>query len=196
SVVGEIFAGVVLGPSLLSGLFPELGRWILPQSVEQGYLLEVVSLLGVMFLLIVTGLETDLGLIRRKAGTAMGVAFGSVLVPFLLAYGVALALPDDLVGDPSRRTVFALFFATALAISAIPVLAKVLMDLDMMRRDIGQTLLAAGMIGDISGWTMLGLVTALASAATLSAGIVFETVGMVLIFLVATATVGSWLVNR
>jgi Kef-type K+ transport system membrane component KefB len=196
SVVGEIFAGVLLGPSLLSGLFPQLGRWILPQSVEQGYLLEVVSLLGVMFLLILTGLETDLGLIRRKAGTAMGVAFGSVLVPFLLAYGVALTLPDDLVGDPSRRTVFALFFATALAISAIPVLAKVLMDLDMMRRDIGQTLLAAGMIGDISGWTMLGLVTALASAAALSAGIVFETIGMVLIFLVATATVGSWLVNR
>src|SRR5690606_38383006 len=87
SVVGEIFAGVALGPSLLSGLLPELGRCILPQSVEQGYLLEVVSLLGVMFLLIVTGLETDLGLIRRKAGTAMGVAFGSVLVPFLLAYG-------------------------------------------------------------------------------------------------------------
>lgn len=196
AVVGEILAGVVLGPSLLSGLFPTLGGWILPQTAAQGHLLEVVALLGVMLLMVVTGLETDLGLIRRKAGTAMGVALGSLVVPFLLALGLGLLIPDDLAGDPRQRWVFALFLATALSISAIPVLAKVLMDLDMMRRDIGQTLLAAGMIGDITGWTLLGLVTALAGAAALSAGIVVETVGLVLVFLVATVTAGSWLVKR
>lgn len=196
AVVGEILAGVVLGPSLLSGLIPALGDWLLPQTIEQGYLLEVVSLLGVMFLLIITGLETDLGLIRRKAGTAAGVAVGSLVVPFAVSLALAYLLPLDLVGEPSQQTVFALFFATALSISAIPVLAKVLMDLDLMRRDIGQTLLASGMIADITGWTLLGLVTALASATSLSAGRVLSTLGVVVLFLVATATVGRWAVDR
>ena len=196
AVVGEILAGVILGPSLLSGLVPDVGNWILPQTQVQGHLLEAVALIGVMFLLVVTGLETDLDLIRRKARTALGVAAGGLLLPFATGLALGYALPDDLLADPTQRTVFALFVATSLSISAIPVLAKVLIDLDLMRRDIGQTLLASGMIDDITGWTLLGLVTALASASAITAGTVLQTVGMVILFLVATATVGVWLVNR
>lgn len=196
AVVGEILAGVILGPSLLSGLFPAAGRWIIPQTEVQGFLLETVALIGVMLLLVVTGLETDLDLIKRKARTAMGVAIGGLVLPFASGLALGYMIPDDLLADPRQRTVFALFVATALAISAIPVLAKVLMDLDLMRRDIGQTLLAAGMIDDITGWTLLGIVTALAGAAALTTGTVLTTVGMVLLFVAATVTVGRWLVNR
>lgn len=196
SVVGEILAGVVLGPSLLSGAIPSLGEWIVPRTEIQGFLIETVALIGVMALLIVTGLETDLGLIRRKARTAVGVAIGGLILPFAAGIALGYAIPDDLLADPSQRTVFVLFVATALSISAIPVLAKVLMDLDLMRRDIGQTLLAAGMIDDITGWTLLGVVTALASAAVLTPGTILQTVGMVVLFLAVTATVGAWLVNR
>jgi Kef-type K+ transport system membrane component KefB/nucleotide-binding universal stress UspA family protein len=196
SVVGEILAGVILGPSLLSGIFPTLGQWIVPQTEVQGFLLEAVALIGVMFLLVVTGLETDLDLIKRKAKTAIGVATGGLVLPFAAGLGLGYLIPEDLLADPTQRTVFVLFVATALSISAIPVLAKVLMDLDLMRRDIGQTLLAAGMIDDITGWTLLGVVTALASAAVLTAGTILTTVGFVLLFLAATATVGVWLVNH
>lgn len=195
SVVGEILAGVILGPSLLAGLFPQIGRWVLPQTQVQGFLLEAVALIGVMLLLIVTGLETDLDLIRRKARTAVGVAIGGLVLPFATGLALGAVIPDDLLGDPSQRTVFALFVATAMSISAIPVLAKVLMDLDLMRRDVGQTLLAAGMIDDITGWTLLGLVTALASASVLTVGTVVQTVAMVVVFIVATASVGKWLVD-
>jgi len=196
SVVGEILAGIILGPSLLSGLFPALGEWIVPHTEVQGFLLEAVGLIGVMFLLVVTGLETDLNLIRRKAKTAIGVATGGLILPFAAGLALGYLIPDDLLADPSQRTVFVLFLATALSISAIPVLAKVLMDLDLMRRDIGQTLLAAGMIDDITGWALLGMVTALASAAVLTPGTILSTVGFVILFLAATATVGVWLVDR
>jgi Kef-type K+ transport system membrane component KefB len=196
SVVGEILAGVVLGPSLLSGLVPSLGEWVLPQTEVQGYLLEVVALIGVMLLMVVTGLETDLDLIRRKAGTALGVSVGSLVLPFATGLGLGYLIPTDLVGEPGQRTVFALFLATALSISAIPVLAKVLMDLDLMRRDIGQTLLAAAMLNDAAGWTLLGLLTALASAPVVTAGTIARTVGTVLVFVVASATVGAVLVRR
>jgi Kef-type K+ transport system membrane component KefB len=196
AVVGEILAGVILGPSLLSSLVPWIGQLVIPQTEVQGNMLEVVALIGVMLLLVVTGLETDLALIRRRAGTAVGVAIGGLVLPFATGLALGYAIPEELLADPSQRSVFALFLATALSISAIPVLAKVLMDLDLMRRDIGQTLLAAGMIDDITGWTLLGLVTALASAATLTTGTVVVTIGMVVVFIVATVTVGVWIVDR
>jgi Kef-type K+ transport system membrane component KefB len=196
AVVGEILAGVILGPSLLAGLFPWVEQWVLPQTEVQGNMLEVVALIGVMLLLVVTGLETDLALIRRRIGVALGVAVGGLVVPFVTGLLLGFSIPDDLLVDPSDRTVFALFLATALSISAIPVLAKILMDLDLMRREFGQTVLAAGMIDDITGWTMLGLVTALASAEAITAGTVLQTVLMVVIFLLATVTVGRFLVDR
>jgi Kef-type K+ transport system membrane component KefB/nucleotide-binding universal stress UspA family protein len=196
AVVGEIMAGVILGPSLISGLIPIAGEWILPQTPVQGHLLEVVGLIGVMLLLVVTGLETDLGLIRRRIGVASGVAFGGLVVPFATGLALGAALPDDILVDPTQRTVFMLFIATAMSISAIPVLARVLMDLGLMRREIGQTMLAAGMIDDITGWTLLGLVTALASAGTLTTGTVVETILKVVIFVVVTATFGRWLVTN
>ena len=195
-VVGEILAGVVLGPSLLSGLLPWVGEYVLPQTEAQGFMLEVVALIGAMLLLVITGLETDLALIRRRIGLAFGVGIGGLVVPFLTGLILGFALPDRLVGDPSQRGVFALFVATALAISAIPVLAKILMDLDLMRREFGQTVLAAGMINDLTGWTLLGVVTALASAEAMSAGIVLRTVATVAVFVLATMTVGRFVVGR
>jgi Kef-type K+ transport system membrane component KefB/nucleotide-binding universal stress UspA family protein len=196
AVVGEILAGVILGPSLLSGIFPWVEQWIVPQTQAQGYMLEVVALIGVMLLLVITGLETDLSLIRRRIGVALGVAVGGLVVPFVTGLALGYSLPDSLLVDPSDRTIFALFVATALSISAIPVLAKILMDLDLMRREFGQTVLAAGMIDDITGWTMLGLVTALASAEAITAGTVLLTVLMVVIFLLATVTLGRFLVEQ
>lgn len=196
TVVGEILAGVLLGPSLLSGLVPFIGTWVIPQTEVQGHLLEVVALIGVMLLLIVTGLETDLALIKRRFTVSLGVSAGGLSLTFAAGLALGFAIPDDLLADPSQRTVFALFLATAMSIAAIPVLAKVLIDLGLMRRDLGQTMLASAMIDDITGWTMLGLVTALASAESLGATTVLQTIGMVVIFVVATATVGNFLVTR
>ena len=196
TVVGEILAGVVLGPSLLSGIVPLVGEWVIPQNEVQGYLLEVVALIGVMLLLIVTGLETDLALIKRRIRVSLGVSAGGLSVTFAAGLALGYLIPDDLLVDPGQRTVFALFVATAMSIAAIPVLAKVLIDLGLMRRDIGQTMLASAMIDDITGWTLLGLVTALASADAIGAGAVLETIGFVAIFVVATATVGNFLVVK
>lgn len=196
SVVGEILAGILLGPSFISSLFPVLGEWIVPQTEVQGYLLEVVSLIGAIFLLLITGLETDLALIRRHARTAIGVSYGGILVTFSSGFALGMLLPDFLLADSDERLVFALFVATAMSISAIPVIAKVLMDLDLMRRDIGQTIIAAGMSDDTTGWILLSVVAGLASGQAITAGTVLSTVGMVLGFLILSFTVGRWIVKR
>jgi Kef-type K+ transport system membrane component KefB/nucleotide-binding universal stress UspA family protein len=195
-VVGEILAGIILGPSLLSGFVPFIREWLLPQTPVQGYLLEVVSLLGAMFLLLITGLETDLMLIRRHARTAFGVSFGGIITTFSSGFVLGQFLPDFLLGNPNERLVFALFVATAMSISAIPVIAKVLMDLNLMRRDIGQTIIAAGMSDDTTGWILLSIVSGLASGQAITAGSVVQIVGSVLAFMVLSFTLGRILVKK
>jgi Kef-type K+ transport system membrane component KefB len=197
SVVGEIMAGIILGPSLLSGLVPALGAWIVPHSALGGHLLEVVSLLGALFLLLITGLETDLGLIRQHARTAMGVSFGGIFVTFTSGFVLGMYLPDDLLASPGEgeRLVFALFVATAMSISAIPVIAKVLMDMNLMRRDIGQTIIASGMSDDTIGWILLSIVAGLAGTGAITGAAVFRSVGAVVVFLLVSFTLGRWLVK-
>jgi Kef-type K+ transport system membrane component KefB len=196
SVVGEILAGIILGPSLLSGLFPFLGQWLIPQNQVQGYLLELSSLLGAMFLLLITGLETDLALIRHHARTAMGVSLGGILVTLSSGFFLGLLLPDALLVNTDERLVFALFMATAMSISAIPVIAKVLMDLKLMRRDVGQTIIAAGMSDDTIGWILLSIVAGLASGEEVTTVSVLSAVGKVFAFMALSFTLGRWLIKK
>ncbi|MEX0905838.1 MAG: cation:proton antiporter [Balneolaceae bacterium] len=196
SVIGEILAGILLGPSLLSGAFPAIGEYIIPQSDIQGYLLEVISLLGAMFLLLITGLETDIKLIRRHAKTAISVSLGGVFFTFLTGFFLGQNLPDFLLADTDERLVFSLFVATAMSISAIPVIAKVLMDMNLMRRDIGQTILAAGMSDDTIGWILLSVVAGIAAGDAVTTGTVLTTIGSVLAFMVFSFTIGRWMVRK
>jgi Kef-type K+ transport system membrane component KefB/nucleotide-binding universal stress UspA family protein len=197
SVVGEILAGIILGPSLLSGLIPALGEWIVPHNETQGYLLELVSLIGVMFLLLITGLETDLALMRRQARSALGISLGGgLLLPLILGFLLGQLIPESLLVESGDRLVFALFIGTALAIAAIPVVAKVLMDLKLTRRDIGQTIIAAAMIDDTIGWIILSVVIGLASGGAVTAAGVGQSIFTVLAFMVLSLTAGRWLISR
>src|SRR5262249_641795 len=136
---------------------------IFPRSQTQSDLLAVVSWIGVLFLLIVTGLETDIRLIREKGRTALLISAGGILIPF--ASGIALGelMPESFLVNPEQRSVFSLFMAVAMSISAVPVIAKVLFDLKIVRRDIGQLTLAAAMTDDTLGWILLSVVAGLAS---------------------------------
>jgi Kef-type K+ transport system membrane component KefB/nucleotide-binding universal stress UspA family protein len=196
SVVGEILAGVLLGPSVLGEFAPALGVWTTPQNAAQGHLLELIGLIGVMMLLVVIGIETDLVLMRRKARTALGVSAGGLILPLILGLLLGLVFPADLLADPNQRAVFALFLAAALSITAIPVLAKVLIDLGMIRRDIGQTMLAAAIVADLAGWTLLGIITSLASDGRLQGTAVLRALFTVAAFIALTALVGRLLVTR
>lgn len=196
AVIGEILAGIILGPSLLSSAIPVFGELIIPQTEVQGYLLEVISLLGAMFLLLITGLETDIRLIKHHAKTAISVSLGGISVTFATGFLLGMYLPEFLLADADERLVFSLFVATAMSISAIPVIAKVLMDMNLMRRDIGQTILAAGMSDDTIGWILLSIVAGIAAGDAVTTGTVLTTVGSVLAFLVLSFTLGRWMVRK
>ena len=189
-VVGELLAGVLLGPSVFGWLFPGLHAAIFPKSQLQADLLSVVSWIGVLFLLIVTGLETDLNLIVRKGRTALVISLGGIIVPFITGLGLGWFLPDQFLANPEQRIVFCLFIATAMSISAVPVIAKVLMDLNLIRRDIGQITLAAGMTDDTMGWILLSIVAGLATSGTIDFAQVFRSVSGAVLFLAVAFTIG------
>ncbi|MGH7476903.1 MAG: cation:proton antiporter [Longimicrobiales bacterium] len=196
AVVGEILAGILLGPSVLGAAAPWLSEWVIPTPGVPGYLLETVSLIGAMLLLLITGLEMDLGLIRHHARTAIGVSYGGILVTFTSGFLLGHVIPDALLVDPDDRLIFALFMATAMSISAIPVIAKVLMDMNLMRRDIGQTIIAAGMSDDTTGWILLSIVAGLATSGAITSSTVLRAIGAVLGFLLFSFTVGRWVFAR
>ncbi|GAA0311381.1 hypothetical protein GCM10010302_57680 [Streptomyces polychromogenes] len=164
AIVGELLAGVLVGPSVLSHLLPGVAGWLLPERAAQMHLLDAVGQLGVLLLVGVTGMELDFGLVRRRGATAVRVSLAGLILPLGLGVGTGLLLPASLLPDGTDPTVFALFLGVALCVSAIPVIAKTLLDMDLLHREVGQLTLASGVIDDVIGWFLLSVVSAMATA--------------------------------
>ena len=196
SVIGQLGAGVILGPSIFGRVWTDGFEWFLPEHEISSGALFAVSWLGVAFLLVTAGFETDLGLIRRLGRAAALVTGFSLVVPLIGGLVVGGVLPESFIGPESDRTVFALFVAAALAVSALAVIAKILSELGLMRRDFGQITVAAGMANDVVGWIMLAVFTGFATSGEVSAYGIVSTVGGLAIFLALAMTVGQRVVDR
>src|ERR1700733_14505147 len=127
SILGEISAGIFLGPTVLGHFRPHIYEFLFPATGPMPIVLETVTTLGVVFFLLAAGLEIDLRSIFRQGKSALFVSFLGVIVPFAIGSGAAALLPTYLgVGDGADHLVFALFMGTTLSISALPVIAKIL----------------------------------------------------------------------
>jgi Kef-type K+ transport system membrane component KefB len=157
-VIGCLGAGLLLSRSVFGAVWPGGYGWLFPTDETQVALLQGVAWTGVGLLMIVTGFETDLELVRRLGRAALAVAAGSLFIPTATGFSLGFVMPDALVGPNASRMLFALFMATALGISALPVIARMLAELDLMRRNFGQITLAAATANDIFGWILLGAV--------------------------------------
>jgi Kef-type K+ transport system membrane component KefB len=194
AIVGELGAGVLLGPSLLANAAPGLAEWLFPQRPEQMHLMDAVAQLGVLLLVGLTGTHVDLRLIRRRGVSAAKVSLAGLIVPLGLGVWVGLELPSSLRQDNADPLIFALFLGVAMSVSAIPVIARTLIDMKLIHRNIGQMILVTAMLSDVVGWLMVSVVTALATT-TLRAG----QVSMSLLYLagvLAFAATGGRLVVR
>jgi Kef-type K+ transport system membrane component KefB len=163
AIVGELCAGVVVGPSVLSHIAPDFYNWLLPHDSAQFHLLDAIGQIGVLLLVGLTGVSMDLGLMRRRGGTAAGISVAGVALPLGLGVLTGLLLPASLLPGSAERSTFALFLGVAMGVSAIPVIAKTLMELRLLHRNVGQLTLCAVMIDDIVGWLLLSIVAAMAT---------------------------------
>ncbi len=196
AVVGQLGAGLLLGPSFLGRVAPGALEWLVPDDPLQSGMLFALSWIGILLLLIETGFETDLALIRRLGKATALVSTGSIIVPLIAGLFVGAALPGAFRGSLGDPTVFALFIGAALSISSLAVAGQVLSELGLMRRNFGQVTLAAGMANDVVGWIMLGVVAALAAAGEIAVGPLAVTVVGIAVLYGGGLTLGQRVVDR
>ncbi len=190
SVMGQILAGVVLGPSVLGGLLPGVEQALFPPGAAQKSMLDALSQLGILLLLLMTGTETDLAVFRDARRTALSISIGGIVVPFACGLALGTWLPASLLPDPGRRLITTVFLGTALSISSVKIVALVVRDLNFLRRTVGQVIVAAAIIDDTIGWIIMSVTFGLAAHSSLDLVAVTRSVLGTAVFLGLAFTVG------
>lgn len=196
AILGEIFAGILLGPTVLGAAAPALQLHLFPPDGPVAVALQGLFVLAITLFMLVAGMEVDLGLVWRQGRAAFVVGVAGILVPFALGLVAAGASPALFGAKPgSDQLVFALFFATAMAITALPVIAKILLDLDLFRSEVGVVIVAAAIFNDLIGWIIFAFVLAMLAGGEVDSG-VGRTALLTLLFTVFMLTVARWAINR
>lgn len=197
SVLGELIAGVLLGPTVLGGIAPGLSEFLFPLQGANAIALDAIATLAIGLFLLVAGMEVDLSTVWKQGKVGCKVGIASIVIPFLIALGAALVLPGALGrhGD-ADPTIFALFFAIAISISALPVIAKTLMDMGLYRSDLGMVVVSAAIFNDLTGWIVFAVILGLIGESSGSRGHIALTIVLTLAFVGAMLTLGRWLIHK
>ncbi|HEY4167961.1 MAG TPA: cation:proton antiporter, partial [Reyranella sp.] len=190
SIIGQILAGVLLGPTFLGTVWPQAEAALFPASAEQNAMINGVSQLGILFLLLLAGMETDLGLAYRLRRTAASVSLAGIAVPFVCGFALGMLVPAELLPDPGKRLVAALFLGTALSISSLKIVATVVREMNFMRRNVGQLIVASAVIDDTAGWVIIAITLGIATTGSVNLPSLAVTVIGTLVFLGVCLTVG------
>ena len=203
ALMGTLLAGIILGPSLFGWLWPAAQHFLFPKDEAQKGMIDGLSQIGVLMLLLLTGMETDLKLVKISGTSALIVALCGIAFPFACGYllgqfGPTLIFADSGTGS---RLVPSLFLGTALSISSIKIVAMVVREMHFMRRNLGQIIVAAAIMEDTCGWVIIAITFGIAGQGSSGAGPkgidwwdLAKSVTGVALFLVFCFTWGRWLV--
>lgn len=180
AVVGEMVAGIMLGPSLFGLLFPEAFAFVFPQ--DSLGVLKLFAQIGVCLFMFAVGMELDIKHVRSKVRSAVAVSHASILFPYLLGVLLAYFLYSDLAGSGTTFTVFALFMGISMSITAFPVLARILQDRGITKTPLGSTAITCASVDDVTAWSLLAFVVAIAKATSLGGSVL--NLLLVLVFVV------------
>jgi Kef-type K+ transport system membrane component KefB len=178
-VVGEMFAGIMLGPSLLGWIAPHASAYLFPTS-SLGFL-NALSQVGVVVFMFLVGLNINPGELKKESHAAVLTSHVSITAPFVLAAFLALYLYPRLSDDSVAFTSFALFMGSAMSITAFPVLARILAERDMLGSRLGTVAIACAAVDDVTGWCILAYIVVLIRSAH-SATSIWWTVAGILVF--------------
>ena len=194
AVMGQLIGGILLGPSLFGWLWPSAHGFIFPGDPVQKSMTAAVAQLGILMLLLLTGMETDLRLVRRVGAACVSISATGVVVPFLCGFALAQVLPASLLPQPDQRLVAGLFLGTALSISSVKIVAIIVREMNFMRRDLGQVIVASAIIEDTIGWVIIAMTFGIATNGTLDPLSLLGTVGGTMLFMAFSLTFGRRIV--
>lgn len=164
-IVGSLLAGVIAGPTVLGHVLPTVSTWLTPKSSAQSGLLTAVAEFSLLVLLIGLGAETDLPLLRSLGRRAAAVVGSSLVLPLAAGVAVAMVVPMEFLGAAHDRTGVVLLLAAAMAVSSLPVIARIMSEMELTRRNVGQLSIAAATVNDGVGFVLLAAATALVGGA-------------------------------
>jgi Kef-type K+ transport system membrane component KefB/nucleotide-binding universal stress UspA family protein len=189
AVMGALLGGLLLGPSALGALWPAGEHALFPGDPTQNAMLSGLAQIGILLLLLLAGMETDLRLVRKVRRAAVSTSVTGIAIPFACGLALGWRLPAALLPPSGHRLVTALLLGTALSISSVKIVAMVVREMNFLRRDVGQVILAAAVIDDTIGWVIIAVTLGLAGGA-LDLSSVAGTVAGLLAFLAASLTLG------
>jgi len=198
ALMGQLLAGIILGPSLFGWVWPEAQKFLFPSDPAQKGMIDGLSQIGILMLLLLTGMETDLRLVRKSGFAAIAISLSGIALPFACGFALGQFLPQSLLPEGGSRLVPSLFLGTALSISSIKIVAMVVREMNFMRRNLGQIIVATAIMEDTVGWVIIAITFGIAGAGGSGKGVdvvgLTKTVGGVVLFLLFCFTAGRWLV--
>ena len=195
AVVGELLAGVLLGPTILGHFDPEIFNGIFPSEGNAAVGLRGFIEVAVVLLLFIAGMEVDLNVMWQLGRSALRTSLLGMLIPFLLGAALPFAFSDYFPTEGTENWILALFLGTAMSITALPVIARILMDLDLFRSRLGILIIASAMMVDLVGWLIFSAILSLIRQDPEQQA-VWVTILLTLGFTLFMLTAGKWLISR
>ena len=196
AVVGEIFGGILLGPTVLGMISPDWFHSLFPVPSTSGTILAGFVQVAVVMLLFIAGLEVDLHIVWQQGKQAVFTSLLGLIIPFFMGFIFPYFFPDFFgIKDQHQHLVFALFMGTAMAISALPVIVRILMDLNLFKSRMGLLVVTSAMVDDVVGWIIFSVILGMIgrNGHAMSFG---YTIGLTVTYVVVMLTVGRGLLNR
>ncbi|WP_185269381.1 cation:proton antiporter [Chryseobacterium bernardetii] len=169
SVIGEMIAGIVLGPSLVGMYFPEFSAFLFPKESLGN--LQFLSQIGLILFMYIVGMELDLSVLRKKAHDAVVISHASIIIPFALGIGLSYFIYQEFAPGGIQFTSFALFIAISMSITAFPVLARIVQERNLQKTKLGTIVITCAAADDITAWCILAAVIAIVKAGSFTSSI-------------------------
>jgi Kef-type K+ transport system membrane component KefB len=196
AVVGEIFGGILLGPTVLGMINPEWFHSLFPVPSSSAVILSGFVQVAVVMLLFIAGLEVDLHIVWQQRKQALFTSLLGLIIPFFVGFIFPYYFPNFFgIADQQQHLVFALFMGTAMAISALPVIVRILMDLNLFKSRMGLLVVTSAMVDDVIGWIIFSIILGMIgrNGHAMSFG---YTMGLTVAYVVVMVTVGRGFLNR
>lgn len=197
AVIGEIMAGILLGPSFLGNLFPFVERFLFPSGGNNSIILNSITTIGASLFLLIAGMELDLSTVFRQGKMAVYTGIPRLLIPFAIGFIFAWYFPEFFgMKEGGDKKIFSLFLATVISISALPVIAKTLMDLGIYRTDMGMMIIACAVLDDILGWIVFALILSASGGQHATNFPISYTILMFFLFTAFMLTIGRYYIHK
>jgi Kef-type K+ transport system membrane component KefB len=196
AVVGEIAGGLLLGPTILGRLAPDVFAWLFPTTGPIPGARTAVARVGMLFFIVTIGLDISVGELRRTGRRALAVGTVGTLLPLMLGFLMCYVFPTVIGVTPKNQFATALFMGSILSLSANPVIARILMDMGLFKTDIGRTIMSATLVDDLVGWGLFAVLLAEFAPQAGGAGGSLAILGSVVLFLGGILVVGRLLLPR